>query len=138
MISDRRPIRRSTSVRRLCSSWIVATSLKSGTTIDSCGAPCALRDMTNAPFHDVCEIVAQQVDALADKQRARLQAAEQIELVLAGLEQPRTGPLELVVGVPGMHHQLGDAGLQRAHEAGKRLRAQNAGVNASNEVRRAH
>src|SRR5207244_8812221 len=77
-ISDGRPIRRSTSVRRLCSSWIVATSLKSGTTIDSCGAPCALRDMTKAPFQHVCEIVAQQVDAFADQEGARFQTAEQI------------------------------------------------------------
>src|SRR5437773_3150759 len=136
-ISDGRPIRRSTSVRRLCSSWTVATSLKSGTTIDSCGAPCALRDMTKAPFDDVCQIVAHEIDALADKEGARLEAAEQIELLLTGLDEPRTGPLELVVGVTGMHHQFGDAGLQRAHDAGERIHAQNACVNAAGEMRRA-
>ena len=52
------------------------------------------------------EVTQAEVDAFADQEGPRLQTAEQVELFLTGVEQPRTGPLELVVGVPGMHHEL--------------------------------
>src|SRR5207237_5231801 len=114
MTSDSSPMRNRTEVRRRCSSSIVPASLKSGTTTDTCGRPDRLRDMTKAPSGGMGEVVAYQLDALAGDDRARFHAAEQLELLRARFEQARARPLQRLVEVPGMNHQLRDARPRRA------------------------
>src|SRR5438105_12802350 len=98
-----------TVLKRRCSSWIVALSLKSGTTIDNCGGVGALRDMAETPSGRVAEIVPDQNDAFVVEKRSGFHAAEQGQLALTGFEKPRARLHQLVVDIPGMHHQLGHA-----------------------------
>src|SRR5438105_8786856 len=133
MISDFNPIRNNTAVRRRCSSASVPSSLNSGTTIDNCGAPGALRDMTKAPSRDMREIVSDQIDALADEKRATIQAGQQRQLVLSGIEQPRARLLQCSVDMTGMDHQLRHAWTGAAQQHLERDRIQDAGMNASDE-----
>src|SRR2546427_7256599 len=87
-ISDGTSIMNSTAVRGRCSSWIVPASLKSGTTMDKSSARGALRDMTQTPSHRMGQVVPNEIDALADEKSARFHAAQEIKLLLTGLEQP--------------------------------------------------
>src|SRR6266576_1249000 len=116
MISDGSPIKNSTEVRRRCSSSIVPTSLKNGTTMDSSGAPGALRDMTEAPSKDVSEVVPDQFEALADQKRACLFAAEKGKLSRTRLEQPCARLQQRLVDVTGVHHQFGHPRPGRTQE----------------------
>src|SRR5262245_19331882 len=91
-ISAARPVANNTVTSRRCSSSSVPASSKSGTTIDSCGTAAALRDMANAPADDMREVVADQLDALAGDTRAGRHAAQQRQLALPRLEEPRRRP----------------------------------------------
>src|SRR5438874_1110439 len=137
MTSDSSPMRNRTEVRRRCSSSIVPASLKSGTTTDTCGRPDRLRDMTKAPFGGMGEVVAYQLDALAGDDRARFHAAEQLELPRARFEQARARPLQRLVEVPGMNHQLRDARPRRTQQLAKPIGIERARVNTPDEMRRA-
>src|SRR5881392_3005635 len=127
MISERMPIRNSTAVRRRCNSSIVLTSLKSGTTIDSCIPLRVLRDMTKAPARRARQIVSDQLNALADEKRLGLHAAQQGDLLQPRLDETRGQVPQRLVDVAGMDHQLGDAGPRVAkhlvqHRAGEDAR----------------
>src|SRR2546427_8311015 len=110
MISERMPIRNSTDVRRRCSSSIVLTSLKSGTTIDSCVPFRVLRDMAKAPARRARQIVSDQLNALADEKRPGLHAAQQGDLLQPRIDETRGRAPQRLVDVAGMNHQFGDAG----------------------------
>src|SRR5262245_20011800 len=136
-ISERRPIRNSTAVKRRCSSSTVPTSLKSGTTTESCSPPGLLRDMTKTPSNDVSEVVSNQIDALAGDHCARFHAAQEVELLAARFDQPRAGPRQLVVRVAGMHHQLRHTGTNRPQETVERGLVEDARVDSPHEPGRA-
>src|SRR5439155_11814252 len=104
--SSRTSITNRTAATRPSSSCIVPASMKSGTTMDKSSARGALRDMTQTPSHRMGQVVPNEIDALADEQSARFHAAQEIKLLLTGLEQPRARPQQRVVDVAGMHHQL--------------------------------
>src|SRR6266699_1227857 len=109
MISERTPMRNSTEVRRRCSSSIVLTSLKSGTTIDSCMPLRVLRDMTKTPSRRARQIVSDQLNALADEKRPGLHAAQQGDLLQPRLDETRGHVPQRLVYVAGMNHQFGNA-----------------------------
>src|SRR3981189_2796432 len=109
MISERTPMRNSTEVRRRCSSSMVLTSLKSGTTIDSCVPLRVLRDMTETPARRARQIVSDQLNALADEKRPGLHAAQQDDLFQPRFEETRGRVLQRLVYVAGMNHQFSDA-----------------------------
>src|SRR5262245_20092792 len=137
MISESRPISSSTAARRSCSSRTVPASLKRGTTIDNWGLPRPLRDMTNAPLVDVAEVVTHQIEALVVDEGARLEIAEQIELALPRRDEPRVHLRERTIDIARVHHQLGDARGHAAQERAERRAAQDAGLHAADEPRRA-
>src|SRR5262245_10133564 len=109
MISERMPIRKRTDVRRRCSSSIVPTSLKRGTTIDSRMSFRELRDMTKTPARRAREIVSDQLNALADEERPGLHAAQQGDLLQPRVDETRGRAPQRLVDVSGMHHQFGDS-----------------------------
>ena len=92
-----------------------------------------------APFPiDGREIVAHQGDAFADKQRAGLQAAEQVELLLDDDSSSRVPARSSSSSMyPGCTISSVTPGGSARTIAGKGTRVQNAGVNAANEMRRA-
>src|SRR6266850_2291400 len=110
MISERMPIRNSTAVRRRCSSSIVLTSLKSGTTIESRIPLRVLRDMTKTPARRARQIVSDQLNALADEKRPGLHAGQQGDLLQPRVDETCGHAPQRLVDVTGVNHQFGDAG----------------------------
>src|SRR5262245_11759992 len=137
MISERMPRRKSTAVRRRCSSSMVPTSLKRGTTTDS-RIPDreVLRDMTKAPARPAREIVSEQLNALAEEKRPRFHAAQKGDLFQARLDQTRGPAPQRLVDVAGMHHQFGDARPCVVQHVVEHGRGQNAGRDATDEMGR--
>jgi len=114
---------------------MVADSLKSGTTIDNRSAPVMLRDTSNAPSDNVREVVPDESDALAEEEGARLHAAQQIELVLARVEQAGRSQHQGVIDVSGVHHQLRDTWTDPSQHRMKRRLIDDACVYAADEMR---
>src|SRR5438309_6426690 len=112
MISESSPSTSSTAVRRRCSSSKVPDSLKSGTTIErsSPRARVWLRGMAKVPFGHIGEVMTNQLDPLVLDEVVRIGGAEQLHLFGTGGHQSRASLRERRVDVPGMDHELGDAG----------------------------
>src|SRR3989442_14260128 len=92
--------------------------------MDSRGVPVVLRDMSDAPSDAVREVVPDEIDALAEEQRARLHAAQQVELLLARVEQAGAGPPQHIADVSGVHHHPPDPRTGRSqHPVKPRLAA---------------
>src|SRR5438477_3693443 len=138
-ISDGAPIIVNTAARRRCSSWSVASSLKSGITTDRRTGG-FMRRFTSGIGVFGCgtaaSIVARQHDAGMLHDRVRGRVDQQFDFLRALRAQSRADAVEHGIRIARMRHQLARALGHRFEQRAERLAREQAGQRAPEERRR--